>query len=89
MKTINLEEIFKSKISEANLEGLNDIVNFIAFNTSEKYFEIVKDSMLEFGKQLLELAAENALYIHEFDGAHGCECKVDRQSILDTINQIK
>lgn len=84
-RKINLEEIFKSKISEANLEGLNDIVNFIAFNTSEKYIKIVQDAMLDFGKQLLELAAENA----EYDWNDHEDIIINKQSILDTIKQIE
>ena len=52
-------------------------------------YEDVKNAMKEACKQSLELAAENASCNHDFDGAHGCEYSVDKQSILDTINQIE
>ena len=43
--------------------------------------------MLEFGKQLLELVAENAECYDEHDGTG--QWSIDKQSILDTINQIE
>ena len=48
---------------------------------------VFDDCILEFGKQLLELAAENA-------EARGSSCGfgsywVDKQSILDTIKQVE
>ena len=49
----------------------------------------IPNMLLEFGKQLLELATENVIINHSFDGAHGCEYKVDKQSILNTIKQIE
>ena len=43
--------------------------------------------MLEFGKQLLELVAENAECYDEHDGTG--QWSIDKQSILDTIKQIE
>lgn len=62
-------------------------------------FEPCKRAMLEFGKQLLELAAENANikevevypFIPTLKGEYKPTIKnvVDKSSITDTINQIK
>ena len=80
-RKINLEEIWSKykKFSKApNLPGAIDL----------GYFKpAVNAMMLEFGKQVLELAAENA-------EAHGSSCGfgsywVDKQSILDTIKQVE
>jgi hypothetical protein len=61
-----------------------------AFNG--KYWDIpmekCKIAILEFGKQLLELAAENADCIDVGVGAEYFY-KVDKQSILNTIKQVE
>ena len=83
-RKINLEEILFDKIYEDPYEGRvyikSDILN----------------AMKEFGKQLLELAAENAkAEIHtEWEGNTGSEyytdyAVVNKQSILDTLNQVE
>ena len=76
-RKINLEEI------------LQDYYLITLDNSKEIHASIedVKSVMIEFGKQLLELAAENA-------EAHGSSCGfgsywVDKQSILDTIKQVE
>lgn len=52
---------------------------------------LIKETMLEFGKQLLELAAENAkgkpFPMNETGVIRYSE--INKQSILDTINQVK
>lgn len=79
MKTINLEEIFDSYSEEVDCD----------YSHYSYTRESILMAMKKACEQVLELASENASYIHEFDGAHGCECEVDKQSILDTINQIR
>ena len=53
-------------------------------------FKEIEDICLEFGKQLLELAAENAT-ASEYWGNDITEPQlvVDKQSILDTIKQVE
>ena len=62
--------------------------------------EYVKLAMIEFGKQLLELAAENAelycedksvniKYTTNFEKNGNLVISIDRKSILDTINQVE
>ena len=70
-------------------ETLQDYYLITLDNSKEIHASIedVKSVMIEFGKQLLELAAENA-------EAHGSSCGfgsywVDKQSILDTIKQVE
>ena len=87
-RKINLEEICNKYIGENN------------------YSKYVLDTMREFGKQLLELAAENAnliefwensnseyieesVSIFDDDGDFQTMVYVNKQSILDTINQVK
>lgn len=73
MKKINLEEI---------LNKHSDVKD------SYPTFGII-DAMKDACKQALELAAENAVTVHRFDGAHGCEFYTEKDSILNTINQIE
>ena len=80
MKEINLEDF---------MERCKLVQPFSTPSAVELYDESnIKVAMFEFGKQLLELAAENAYCNHEFDSAHGCEYSVNKESILNTINQI-
>ena len=80
---INLEEILKSRLPSTSIESdnwLNLLENPVVKNW-------VIRAMKEACKQTLELAAENA-------EAHGSSCGfgsywVDKQSILDTIKQVK
>lgn len=74
-KKINLDELYrKGKGSNVNI--------------SKAQF---KKTVLKFGKQLLELAAENAEMILLIDEENDIveEASIDKQSILDTIKQIK
>ena len=76
MKKINLEEII-SKVADIYVE---DKDGYRIFN-----IEDVKNITKEFGKQLLELAAENAktTVISEI------EVIVNKKSITNTINQVE
>ena len=82
-------------MSEINLEEiLQDCWITTLDNSKEVHapIEDVKLAMIEFGKQLLELAAENAKLIDYSTHktaftAHNMG--VDKQSILDTIKQIE
>lgn len=91
-RKINLEEILYTHVySKLNIKDLKEQI------------ECEKSAMLEFGKQLLELAAENAKLIK--DGtiyrndyfelnrnnpyASSSDVHVYKQSILDTINQVE
>lgn len=88
-RKINLEEIIEECWSNRK---------------NSKYGNITKDSMYEFGKQLLELAAENvSMTGYSITEKEGLEnlfniCKddmselyyyVDKESILDTIKQVE
>jgi len=84
MKTINLEETLKkyitTKIEEVPFCG--------AFHIVEEFTEVnsILKAMKEAIKQALELAAENAITVTDvFSQTY----EVDKQSILDTINQIE
>ena len=82
-RKINLEEIIKEELYNKHLY-------FNKMNTVQ-----IKNICLEFGKQLLELAAENADYgVYQNDDGqepwiHESNIFIDKQSILDTINQIE
>ena len=76
MKQINLDEI----ISNYNPDLKTDY--------SVVFYSNIKDAMLDFGKQLLELASENAEVAAEFNGYEDYTT-VDKKSITDTINQVK
>jgi len=73
-KKINLEKILTSSFNGKYWD--------VPFRPCEK-------AMLEFGRQLLELAAENA-YVKDWYMDDKLVGKaVDKQSILDTINQLE
>lgn len=74
MKEINLEEILLKHTFNSTVDTLK---------------EDSLSAMKEACKQVLELAAENAYCNHEFDGAHECEYSVNKESITNTINQVK
>jgi len=76
-KKINLEEIIKDELYNRHL-FFNKINNVQ-----------IKNICLEFGKQLLELAAENAKTEVVQMNICGSVRIVDKQSILNTIKQIK
>lgn len=51
---------------------------------------VAREVALKFGKQLLELAAENAEVEESNDGCRECgACGVSEKSILDTIKQVE
>ena len=73
--------------------NLTDIIDDIFLNCSgdtTKFWakELAKQCALEFGKQLLELAAEN---VNAYIGYSADDpiVMVDKQSILDTIKQVE
>lgn len=88
-KIINLEEIWLNSVTKfENVDG-------------STVWNIGEEAMLEFGKQLLELAAENATLLEEGrsiessryiveSGNYYSEIEIDinKQSILNTINQV-
>jgi hypothetical protein len=95
-KKINLEKIF-AKVYDC--QDLDDLQLEITLNPS---LDRLKFAMVEFGKQLLELAAENSecngfyvygsaddeerIFNYDLDGLKGI---VDGKSILNTINQVE
>ena len=74
---INLEEIIENELYNKHLF-------FNKINPVQ-----IKNICIEFGKQLLELAAENAKIHYTYDdlGVGGYQC--DKDSILDTIKQVE
>ena len=79
-RKINLEEIIKSN-SPAIYENQTRRDGW----TKNQ----VKNICLEFGKQLLELAVENAELIKYTDNFGDPAVYLNKQSILDSINQIE
>ena len=75
MKEINLEEIWLNAVETENVNG-------------KTCWDIGRTAMLDFGKKLLELAAENATTLKD-DDPYMDFYTIDRQSILNTINQVK
>lgn len=73
MKKINLDEFWSRRYPHGKLP---------------KY---AKEIAIEFAKEVLELAAENAKMRILIDDDNDIieEANIDKQSILDTINQIK
>ena len=85
MKTVNLDEIIRQNAVHEFIDEQDD-------NMVILFKEHLKDSYIEFGKRLLELAAENAICKDNYndvdfreDGRHW----VDTQSITDTIKQVE
>ena len=64
--------------------NLDEFIDDMPFACSQ-YRTKIKHQLLEFGKQLLELAAENVTY----DWNDHEDIIIDKQSILDTINQVE
>jgi len=81
MKTINLKEILRN--SNVHVEFLKELVIPDGNNGTE--LDRVIDAMKEACKQTLELAAENAIVKKKMIRTY----IVNKQSILDTINQVK
>lgn len=76
-KKINLEEIIENELYNKHL----------FFNKTNPVQ--IKNICIEFGKQLLELAAENATTEVVQMNICGSVRVVNKQSILDTIKQVK
>ena len=79
-RKINLEQILISKLEENSTEEFDLQI------ISKLHFIACYYAMEEACKQVLELAAENATYNYTENGRG---IYVDKQSILDTINQIE
>lgn len=77
---INLEEIIENHRNNTDHWADQDFDEYC-----------IEQICLEFGKQLLELASENAEVnsISTSDDSSGFIHEVDKQSILDTINQVE
>ena len=81
MKEINLEEILLSTVpKDCYWEEMGNLTNCPK--------EYALDAMKAAYKQVLELAAENATTLED-DDPDMIFYAVDRQSILNTINQVK
>ena len=81
MKQINLEEILKK-----------ELIPIVFADNPEMTFNATKKAMLEFGKQLLELAAKNAkitTYTSRKDNFTKIHYKIDKKAIINTINQVE
>ena len=76
-RKINLEEIISKTY------GCEDIYEFQ--RTFDISVSMIKEICINVCKQVLELAAENATY----DWNDSDDIYVDKQSILDTINQVE
>ena len=94
MKTIDLEEIilkWSSKNLQENGRSKKASESVVKNSIKGGHYWYILEAMKEACKQTLELAAENAVEL--IDETNGCrECGVNgvnKQSILDTINQIK
>ena len=83
MYKINLDEI----ISQENRRAFDEEGYSNYFTVMQR--NIIKKAMLYFGKQLLELAAENAKTEVVQMNIAGSIRVVNRQSILETINQVR
>lgn len=81
MKEVNLEEILKSYLT----------IETMLANNPDYTFNMVLSAMKEACRQVLELAAENATMTMLIDDENDIveEASINKQSILDTINQVK
>ena len=86
-RKINLEEIIRESIIEyltPKLQNPGQALGIANRIIEKEWYQ--KSAMLKFGKQLLELAAENAeVTVDEMWNFPF----VDKQSIIDTINQVE
>lgn len=90
MKEINLEEIlFNSKFKAITYLEKESIKNGLI----EYSFDEILLAMKEACRQALKLAAENVYYEEMLSGETDSGCTyitvINRQSITDTINQVK
>ena len=76
-----------------NLDNIIEMYCQNEFHDGSIHFhkENLVQSYVDFGKQLLELAAENAEMILLVDEENDIieEASINKQSILDTINQVE
>jgi len=79
-KTINIEEIIKDI-------AVHDYIDDDGDNMINLFKSHLRESYIDFGKQLLKLAAENAKS-KMYSGDVTDFSVIDKQSILDTINQV-
>lgn len=80
MKTIDLEELFEKK----------GIKNSTSHHNYEYLYKTILEVTKEACRQTLEIAADNATVVIETCmGQKTGDVWVDKESILDTINQIK
>ena len=77
-KKINLKEILSKYVDTMD--------DYVGYDTP---IQNVKDAMIDFGWQLLELAAENAKTEVVQMNISGSVRIVNKQSILDTIKQVE
>ena len=83
---INLEDLFNNNFNCYTLS----IVNWKEVDEPAITKDKFKELCLEFGKQLLELASENAEQDYFKDDEYGgFQTTINKQSILDTINQVE
>ena len=93
-RKINLEEIIRESIIKyltPKLQNPGQALGIANRIIEKEWYQ--KSAMLEFGKQLLELATEN-VRIYEDVQYDDCDnkfliAKLDKQSILDTIKQVE
>jgi len=92
MKTVNLEEILFAEIDKLRKDIPNtNLYSNEEVKNSEEYKYLIS-AMKEACKQTLKLAAENSKVIFDNydDFLNGKETYItDKDSILDTINQVK
>ena len=79
-RKINLEEII---LNVYGCKTMDELRNYMGEYGS---VAMIKDCMKEACRQTLELAVENVVIEYDEGGATGF---VDKESILDTINQIE
>ena len=86
-KKINLEEIIANAVfKELDGKGSEAARMSVAKSSAKSGSSIfIKEAMLEFGKKLLELAAEKS-FINKYNNKTD---EYNKQSILDTINQVE
>lgn len=91
-RKINLEEIIEE------LDFSNNVqydVNHNGYSVTMYTKDAIKIAMLEFGKQLLELAAEKAeideidLYVNDDGLVYKSDLSINKQTIINTIDYVK
>ncbi len=88
-RKINLEQIVKTFELENTCKFYcSDTTHHGQFPFYVDTNPVIKKLLLEFGKQLLELAAENAEYETEGYYDEYLYIWIDKQSILDVIKQV-